>query len=198
MRLIIAPHLDDEVLGCGGILDHSCHVFFCGIQENHVLPKKERFTELEHVSKYLGFTYQVHTGSIVNQYKTNCFINLFEETVDRLKPERVYIPYGSYNQDHRAIYDAAMVALRPHDKNHFVKKVLVYEELDAMQWYRPDYEVNHFVEIDIERKLHAYSLHTSQIRAHRSFDHVRALATLRGSQIGVPHAEAFIIKRWVE
>jgi LmbE family N-acetylglucosaminyl deacetylase len=198
MKLIIAPHLDDEVLGCGGVLGPDSHVFFCGLQEAHVLPAKERLVEAENASKLLGHTYQIHQGTIVNRYDSRDYVDVFEQLINRLKPEKVYIPYGSYNQDHRAIHDAAMIALRPHDKNWFVKKVLVYEELDAAQWYKPGYEVNHFVEIDMDRKLRGYSCHASQVRAHRSRAHLIALATLRGSQIGVPYAEAFIVKRWVE
>ena len=114
------------------------------------------------------------------------------------KPDRIYIPYPSYNQDHQAVYDAVMIALRPHDRNFFVKQVLVYEGMGALQWYKTDYEVNHFVEIDIDRKIEGYLLHESQVRGHRSPDHIRALATLRGSQIGVDHAEGYIVKRWVE
>ena len=198
LNLVLAPHLDDEVLGCGGILGPTCHVFFCGLQEAHVLPAKERLVEVENASKLLGYTYSVHTKAIVNRYDSRDFIGVFEKVINNTRPERVYIPYPSYNQDHRAIYDAAMIALRPHDRNWFVKKVLVYEELDSMQWYRPDYEVNHFVEINIQRKLRGYDCHDSQVRAHRSHDHLKALAALRGSQIGVSYAEAFIVKRWVE
>lgn len=196
-RLVIAPHVDDEALGCGGILGSDCHVFFCGLQENHILPAAERKIELEAAAKWFGYSYEIHDGT-VNRYDARNFIGVFEKVINRWMPDRVYIPYPSYNQDHRAIYDAAMIALRPHDENWRVKKVLVYEELDSFQWYRPDYEVNHFVEIDIERKIRGYRYHASQLRGHRTCKHVKSLARLRGSQIGVPFAEAYIVKRWVE
>ena len=197
-KLIIAPHVDDEVIGCGGILDLNTFVYFCGLQKFHILPANERVKELEKVAEWFGFKWMINTETEVNRYIGNEFIDKFQDLISKVKPDRVYIPYQSYNQDHRQIYDAAMIALRPHDKNFFVKKVLVYEGLGAFQWYQPAYEVNHFVEIDIERKLKGYSFHASQVRGHRSFDHVRCLAALRGSQIGVQHAEAYIVKRWVE
>ena len=31
-KLIIAPHIDDEVLGCGGILDKDTLVVHCGVE----------------------------------------------------------------------------------------------------------------------------------------------------------------------
>ena len=111
---------------------------------------------------------------------------------------KLYIPYPSYNQDHREIYDAAMIALRPHDRNFFVKRVLVYEGMGSFQWYQQAYEINAFVKIDVDKKIKGYNLHASQVRGHRSTDHLRALAKLRGSQVGVDYAEGYMIKRWVE
>ncbi len=40
-KLIISPHADDEVLGCGGILDHHCFVYYCGLDESLVKPDPE-------------------------------------------------------------------------------------------------------------------------------------------------------------
>jgi LmbE family N-acetylglucosaminyl deacetylase len=198
-KLVVAPHADDETVGCGGILDKDTFVFFCGIDEFHEISMKDRIKEVDNVANHFGYKYGVNNSdSVVNRYKREDFIDGFQHLINSYKPDRIYIPYPSYNQDHQSIYDAAMIALRPHDRNFFVKKVLVYEGMGAFQWYQPDYEVNHFVEIDIKRKIQGYLKHKSQVRGHRSPDQIMALATLRGSQIGVLHAEAYIIKRWVE
>lgn len=197
-KLVIAPHLDDEIIGCGGILDENTHVYFCGLQKFHVVPGKKRIIELKNVATWFGFSWQINYTTEVNRYVGNEFIDIFQNLIDEVKPEKIYIPYPSYNQDHQEIYHASMIALRPHDKIFFVKKVLVYEGIGAFQWYKPDYEVNHWTEINIIKKLVGYSYYTSQVRGHRSPDHIKALAKLRGSQIGVPYAEAYIIKRWVE
>ena len=47
-KIIIAPHIDDDVLGCGGIMDKNTHVIYCGMDENHIdgrPSKKERLKE---------------------------------------------------------------------------------------------------------------------------------------------------------
>jgi len=197
-KLVIAPHIDDEAVGCGGILDSDTVIYFCGVDTYHIIPKEERLKELQTVCDFFNYKYKVNEDTVVNRYYSADFIDIFQELINTFKPDKVYIPYPSYNQDHREIYDAAMIALRPHDRNFFVKKVLVYEGMGAFQWYKPDYEVNHFVEIDIDRKIKGYEKHVSQVRGHRSSEMIRALAKLRGSQIGVPYAEAYIVKRWVE
>lgn len=197
-KLVIAPHIDDEAVGCGGILDSDTYVYFCGVDWFHEITQAERLAEAKNVSQHFGYEYEVNTMPVVNEYDQRSFINIFQKLINETAPEKIYIPYPSYNQDHREIYDAAMIALRPHDRNFFVKKVLVYEGMGAFQWYKPDYEVNHFVEIDIGRKLQGYLLHDSQVRGHRDPAHIRALAMLRGSQIGVDYAEGYIVKRWVE
>jgi LmbE family N-acetylglucosaminyl deacetylase len=197
-KLIISPHIDDEVVGCGGILDEDTYVYFCGVDEFHEISQEERVAEAKNVSEFFGYKYGIDTDTTVNNYNGIKFINRFQNVINAQKPDKVYIPYPSYNQDHREIYDAAMIALRPHDRNFFVKKVLVYEGMGAVQWYKSDYEVNHFREIDLEKKIAGYLLHKSQVRGHRSCTHIRALAVLRGSQIGVGHAEGYIVKRWVE
>lgn len=203
-KLILSPHIDDEVLGCGGILDSSCHVYICGVDESGFREDKDptpdqlRLAEMQAVADFLGFSWEAHQGSRVNRYRLEEFIDVFEDLINRHRPDRVYLPHPGYNQDHRTVYHAAMVALRPHDRNHFVPKVLVYEAVHDIIWEVGDLKVNHFVEIDVERKIQAYLLHQSQVRGMRSPDMLRHVAAVRGAAINRPYAEAFEIVRWVE
>jgi hypothetical protein len=110
------------------------------------------------------------------------------------------IPHPSYNQDHRAVYEACLTALRPHDINSFVKKVLIYEQPHVAFWshnYRA-FQPNHFKPIDIEKKNHLYSMIATQVRSFRSPAHVRAIAAMRGAQSNCEYAEAFEIIRWID
>ena len=60
--LIISPHCDDEVLGCGGILhnrkDIKTFVYYLGIDIHHVITRAERINEVDAVSKFLNFDYR--------------------------------------------------------------------------------------------------------------------------------------------
>lgn len=206
-KLVISPHIDDELLGCGGILDESCFVLYCGFDESHITSEwvrqrpnvNDRLSELNKVKDFLGFEYEILYNK-VNYYTIQDLIGSFEKTINDLKPEYLYIPNPSYNQDHQTVYDAAMVALRPHDLNHFVKKVLVYEQPQVYLWNntsRP-FNANYFVPIDIDRKIKAYELMASQVRSFRDQQTLRSNAYIRGKQSNNEFAEAFEILRWVE
>jgi len=203
-NLVISPHVDDEVLGCGGILNSSFLVYFCGIDESKIREDKdrtatdERFYELKTVSDYLGFKFEHNESSKVNHYTEQEFINLFEDIINRVKPNAVFLPHPGYNQDHRTIFNAAFIALRPHDKNFFVKKVLVYEAAHDAIWNPKMMNLNYFVPIDIERKIKAYELHKSQVRGMRSPQLLREIAAVRGASSNCKYAEAFEVLRWCE
>lgn len=200
-RLVIAPHIDDDVLGCGGVIDKDTLVIYCGVDDYHVVSREERIKEADSVKEYLGNEYKLYHGHKVNNYKSVDLIDEFSKTINNHKPEEIYIPYPSYNQDHRAVYEAVMISLRPHDINFFVKKVLVYEQPHVFLWsdtYKDNFKPNYFVPIDVDRKVKAYELMKSQVRDFRSSEDIRALSQLRGTQSGCDYAESFQIIRWVD
>lgn len=205
-NLVIAPHADDEVLGCGGILNEDFFVYYCGINEDfihnkdplHRPPIEKRIKEIENVANFLGFNWYVNRDTRVNYYNEGELREDFEELINTIKPDKIFIPFPSYNQDHRAVYNAAYVALRPHDKNYFVKKVLVYEQEHPILWDEKPPKVNYFIPIDIKKKIEAYLLHKSQVRNMRSPDLLESIAKIRGKSSNCDFAEAFIIERWVD
>lgn len=204
-KLIISPHIDDEVLGCGGIIDKNTFIFECGVDDNRDVPgfgqttKDSRLDELDEVCKLSGaqYTWRDH---LVNKYEVKYLINDITDIINTHKPDEIYIPHPSYNQDHQAVYKASLIALRPHDVNHFVRKIFVSEQPQTFlwDWTDNDFKPNYFIEIDIEYKLKLYNLIPSQIRSYREPEMLRSMAYLRGKQCGYKYAEAYQILRWVE
>lgn len=200
--MIISPHIDDEILGCGGSIDDGTFVLECGVDEFHIVPREERINELEAARKLLGFEYSI-LDNIVNNYKLTNLIEGITKTINFIKPKEIYIPYPSYNQDHQEVYRASMVALRPHDLNHFVARVFIYEETQVISWdnsYNINglFKPNYYREIDIERKLAAYRCLKSQVRSFRSPEFLQEIAQIRGRQSGKKYAEGFQCLRFVE
>lgn len=204
-KLVIAPHIDDEVLGCTSVLDSDTFVYFCGYDESysygmpeHRISSEERLEEVARVAVYFGYFYFCGKGSYVNAYQLLDVKDELEAIINQVQPEQIYIHQKGFNQDHNTVYDAAMIALRPHDQNFFVKKVMVYESVHDFQWPPDPIEVNYYIPVDITKKIEAYLMHASQVRSYRSEALIYDLARLRGASGGMEFAEAFKILRWVE
>ncbi len=201
-RLIIAPHVDDDVLGCGGILDKSCHVVYCGLDETGLEDRPtmgDRLKEINDVQSITGHSFDV-LNNLVNRYDEFKLIGQLENAINTIKPKEVYVCHPSYNQDHKSVYNASMIALRPHDTNYFVPKVFLYEQPQVYFWNTTDrdFQANYFVGIDIDKKIKVYETMKSQVRSFRSSEHIRANSKIRGGQSNHEYAEAFEILRWVD
>jgi LmbE family N-acetylglucosaminyl deacetylase len=196
--LIFSPHVDDEVLGCFAYLNRRTHVLYGGVEERPTIPRNQRLAELEDSAAHLGFSWTLLENP-VNQYIAATLIAPMEALITQYQPKTVLLPEPSYNQDHRAFYDAGLVATRPHDTLPLVPEVLLYEQPHSVLWpHSIQSEPAVFIPIDINEKLAAYARYASQVRAHRSAETITALAALRGAQIMVPHAEAFQARRMVK
>ena len=185
-RLIIAPHVDDDVLGCGGILDKSCHVVYCGLDETGLEDRPtmgDRLKEINDVQSITGHSFDV-LNNLVNRYDEFKLIGQLENAINTIKPKEVYVCHPSYNQDHKSVYNASMIALRPHDTNYFVPKVFLYEQPQVYFWNTTDrdFQANYFVGIDIDKKIKVYETMKSQVRSFRSSEHIRANSKIRGGQ----------------
>ena len=221
--LVVAPHADDEVLGCGGLLaklnTKGCrvHVLYMAVDGFHHYGCTEpttyvqRLEEIESVSKLLGFSYQIaypNKGLIekLDTLPMRDLVDLLERTLDDYRPELLLLPYGvDYDQDHVAVFNAGFAAARPIPEafgKWLTPHVLTYE-MTKLNWAAASLprpvaycEITDF----LDKKQEALRRYVSQFRPSphmRSPESVAALATIRGKEIGVEHAEAFGVLRTV-
>ena len=195
--LILAPHLDDEVLGCFSFLGPNAFVLWFGVEDFHGVDRETRLQEARAVAAATGFSYDL-LSEPVNRYRTDQLIAPIEQRIHELRPRALLLPRPSYNQDHRSVYEAGFTAARPHDTLPMTPRVLVYDQVHANLWPRDQFDPNYFRGIEIGRKLEVWRLHRSQNRGHRCEDHLETLARMRGQQAGLTYAEAFQVLRWVE
>lgn len=126
-------------------------------------------------------------------------------SIDKIRPTMVALPAISYNQDHVATFKAGFTACRPHDPNvkSFPQIVLSYD--NQTLFWNVEYDKFHpnlYVDISeyLDVKLKALSLHESQLRHsphHCSIESMENLAKVRGNQISVEAAEAYVCHRFV-
>ena len=214
--LIIAPHPDDEILGCGGLIAKYLaegHEVFVGIVTKETEPLFTEEQDAENKSyclnahKLLGVTDTFFLDlpaamlESIPRYELNGTI---DKLIRKVQPEEVYIPHrGDMHLDHKMVVDACMVALRPRF-DYTVKRIYAYETLSETEWDIPNttnaFIPNVYVDITkyIDKKTVAMAEVKSQVCAFpnpRSIEAIRALAMLRGSTISREYAEAFMLIR---
>ncbi len=225
--LVVSVHPDDEVLGCGGLIkkvkDCGGEVYILYVtvgpspQYDHIHTYTEvdtRRSEIEAVVEFLGVD-GYDLALVGEEYHLNLntvpqrtLVDLIEKdspvSLTTIRPTMVAIPAPDhYHQDHRAVFDASFAALRPlpHDLKPFQPIVLMHEQA-CYAWSITRLQPNFYVDItnQLEAKVRALELHHSQLRTGLHFrtpDHLRRLAQVRGREVGVEAAEAFICHRFL-
>jgi N-acetylglucosamine malate deacetylase 1 len=221
--LVVAPHADDEVLGCGGLLarlhERGCatHVMYLAVDGfRHYgyageTTYAQRIAEIENVAQLLGFTYDIVYGDkqLIEKLDTVAkrdIVNVLEAALNDRRPELLLLPSGNdYDQDHVATFQAGFAAARPIAQvfgKWLVPHVMTYESA-KLNWAAeplPRTAASCDISAHLETKLSAMRLYASQLRPSphiRSLEAVTALSEIRGKEIGVRYAEAFGVLRTV-
>jgi LmbE family N-acetylglucosaminyl deacetylase len=214
--LVIAPHPDDEVLGCGGVIarmvdgGREVHIAIAtrGEPPDYSAQDVSRLrAEAESAHRILGVTQSTFLDlpaaklDQVPQAKIN---HAIRDLIERVAPDTLFLPFaGDIHRDHQLIFAAAMVAARPVSWT-FPTRILAYETLSETNWGAPGilarFDPNLYISIDgfLDRKLEAFEQYRSQIKPfphERSVEGLTALAKLRGATVHRPAAEAFIAVR---
>ncbi len=204
--LVIAPHPDDEVVGCGGLIKRikdeggKVYVLFLTVGDTKDFSKKgisfgkEREKEIESVARFLKFNdYRIAFKGNNYHLKLDilgqkALMDVIERdcpvAIEIVKPTIVAFPSPfSYNQDHRIAAAAAHASLRsaPKDDKHFVPLVLSYEEPSDGWTFHSQPELNFFVELDekdIIVKQKAMQLYASQDRINNNPRSIEILKNL--------------------
>lgn len=217
--LVIAPHPDDEILGCGGTmarmidegLDVHVGIVTSGRPPAYSLESVAQVRdEATRSHAFLGVS-ETHwldfpaaaLGS-VPAGELNAGIG---GLIRKVKPDTLFVPFlGDVHQDHQLAFLASMVGARPRDGDA-PSRILAYETLSETNWYAapitPAFVPNVFIDIaaTLDKKLAAFGMFESQVKAfpdERSLTTIEALARLRGSTVFLHAAEAFMTVRTIE
>ena len=213
--LVIAPHPDDEVLGCGGTIAKYSQkrdkVFVCYVTTTYEPEWTKEFAEnrkkeIESSNKILGIkksyflNYPTVKLDTIPQKELN---EAIFKIVNEIKPDIVYIPHkGDLNKDHRLVFESSLVAMRPPTT---VKRILSYETLSETEWGNPlePFNPNSYEDISktFDKKLLAMKEFVSELKEFphpRSLEAIESLAKKRGCEVGVNYAESFLLIREIK
>lgn len=207
--MVIASHIDDEIIGCGGTISKhikngdDVYVLYICTKESIRFSKEVlemRKTHAKKVADYLKIK-KIFFADLplimLDTVPQLDVVTAIEKVLYEVKPEVLYCHYSDdINSDHRVVFNAASVWCRP-SKTPFLKKVYLYEIFGSTVNFYPNY----YVEIDdfIDKKLEALSMYSTEINAQtRTLDTIKNASKYRGLEINTGYAEAFSVYREIE
>jgi LmbE family N-acetylglucosaminyl deacetylase len=214
--LVAVAHPDDEVLGCGAVMarhvldqdDVKVVVFAEGRlpEPNRAGQKPVRnYADCFEANRRLGVRDVVLLRLPDNKLDSLDLIDIVqraEKVIHEYKPDLIYTHFANdLNIDHKMVAQAIMTAARPLPGTA-TREVLFFETVGSTGWdwkhSQDQFQAQIFVDATEtwEKKIHALHAYESEMRAYphaRSYDAVEALMRFRGSHVGLPFAEAFML-----
>ena len=206
--LVIAPHADDEALGCGGtIIKHKKagdQVAVCIVTKPHSPDWSQeyidnRIKEIQKAKEVLGVdqTFQLDfKAAQIDSVAHKDLNKAIGEVVAEFNPEIIYVPYGKdLHRDHQLVFQSCLVACR-----YRLGKILAYEtvsETDIFPVFTKFFP-NTYIDIseEIQGKLEAMKSYSSEVKQWphpRSLEAIKISAQKRGSEAGLDYAEAIVL-----
>lgn len=209
--LVIAPHADDEVLGCGGYLLHSAErgakikivvgtIGGTDIRQNYDIRKSEFYSVCHKLGADFSYIY-LEKDALLDTVTSFSLTSTLDSIIDTFRPDEIFINYRSQHQDHIKMYDCAMASMRLRE-GYSPKLVALYEYpfvMDGMDIIKGG-KLYHDISDNIRQKIELFGLYKSQIRNAPSplnAKGIRTLAAVRGMECGVRYAEKFYIQKMI-
>lgn len=219
--LVLAPHADDETLGCAGVIQKyvgagsvvrvviasfvkGTYRRFQKHQEVYTsYSGDERYQELAGAMSLLGVTdytilyedndVDIQYHSLLDTRPRAELTAAIENQMQNFQPTVLFIPTRTKHQDHIAVHDACITAARP----YFWQGSVIAYETDGETEFAPNLYVA-LTDKLMQTKLDAIRCYKTQLSAHPHPVSERTLcakAQFRGQYIYASYAEAFQILR---
>lgn len=213
--LVVAPHADDETLGCGGTLlrlkQEGAQIYWLllttptvesGFSKSIVDERRDEIRQVISQYQFDGVYELGFSPSMLDTYSQAELISSMSKVVKDIKPDWVFCPYrNDAHSDHQVTFDATLAVTKSF-RYPFIKKVMCYETLSetnfALKPEDPGFKPQIFIDISdfLTKKLDILTIYSTELGEFpfpRSLKAVEALAILRGSQANQEASEAFML-----
>lgn len=213
--LVVVAHPDDETLGAGATIHRlarsgfSVHVCILSgdvsarnFRPDDALLRQDTLSALQRLgvaSVQFGDFPNIQMNTVPHLH----LVQFIESAIERVSAATIVTHHpGDINDDHRQVSAVCQAAARLPQRRAGARPLssLLYMEVpSSTDWafgedqFRPTL-FQELSDEDVEAKLDALSKYRDVMRPHphpRSEESIRALSVVRGSQCGVPAAEAF-------
>ena len=202
-RLILAPHMDDESMGCGGLMakyPDECEVVTVADSGPTREAEHARAMEILGVTALRNLGYE--DGEVTPRMSS--LVGAIDEVMAETRPDELYLPYPSLHQDHIAVYEAGMRSCRVsmsldhwYPPSVYVYDIAVYD----VNLYPTDLRWNVFealTEEQVDKKTRACQAYQSEIPTEvHPINSVRQIAGAVGQVRLVAYAEQYALVRQI-
>lgn len=216
--IIISPHADDEIIGCGGMISRSAEsgdrvtvvvMATGGVKHCHLKvmsPTEKRVAEFQESARRLGVAKTVvlfpDKDMKLDIIPSVEIVSALDSVLNEHEYDECYIPEPSHNKDHRVTYESALASLRPGARKQ-PQMVATYESASSSWWNKSVSGGDFYCNITgfLEKKLFALEAYQSQLQCYPhpvSSDALERLAAYRGMECGSEYAERFHIIRMIK
>lgn len=193
--LVVSPHQDDFIIGCGGFLSKHKNakksvVCFYKVDNTKEVKKS---AEILHIDKVKYLKVQPRSFSFNNQT-----INRLVRLIRQLKPKHIFIPNEDGDNDHKACSEICLEAIFLSETSSFgpnlgdiweIKNIFSYNIWSDIK--KPSLLIN--IDKEIKDKLAAIKVHTSQTNTFPYGELIVSRNRIYGLLKGCQFAEAFNI-----
>lgn len=221
--LVVAAHPDDELLGVGGTIRKladqgiTCRAVIIGegitsrsnarseADAQDLVNLKEDARKAANIVGYETIDFCELPDNRLDGMDLLDVIKVVGKYVDQYKPDTIFTHHhGDLNIDHRIVCEAVITACRPVG-DYEVERIYAFETPSSSEWnytYTNPFTPNLYIDVTetLEAKVEGmkcYRSESTEFPHPRSAEALRALGTLRGSNVGMDKAEAFMILREV-
>ena len=225
--LVIAAHPDDEVLGCAATVHKLVGngwraylvIMSAGVGGRHdtegavSVPVRaeqaalqEQMRQAAGIIGYAGVDAFNFPDNRMDSVSRTELTRAIRPVIERVRPSLVLTHHpGDYNWDHTRTYDAVMMAARRNPPDFSPDEIWLFEVPSSTEraWQtRQPFLPSIYVDVagSLAVKQQALESYVSELRAGphpRSVAGIRAIAAMRGHQVGLDAAEAFELVRRV-
>ena len=204
--LIIVPHLDDESLSCGALIQNRLmagdHVHIVVVHTRYYPEGVEVGDQKKHFVRAIDTLHGRLPGTL--SYATHDMVEGepfaigYYQVLELLEPiilkgwDEIVIPgKDDLNQDHRHLYEICRIALRPCNRSR-VKRVLVSSAYDGSVPTFTHFEI--MTEAQLDTKIAAIRCYEDELRTKphpRSIENLTAHHAIVGAQCSEDYAEGY-------
>jgi LmbE family N-acetylglucosaminyl deacetylase len=218
--LIVAAHPDDEVLGCFATVaklikqgyEAYTLILSGGKTSRDDVHSDELFLiqkEIQAANMLIGVKEVFCTTFPDNSFDSVPLLEIvkkIEKIKAKIKPDIIFTHhFGDINIDHQITHKAVLTAARP-IKGESVKQIYAMEIPSSTEWNSFSVQTvfipNVFFDVEdtIDFKVQAMSKYKSELRGSehpRSLTHIKELAKVNGTKVGLKYSENFVLVRSV-